>query len=146
MPSFFLKETAPPETYPLPLHDALPIYGHRRLRSGRWSSRHGRHRRRADRRRPGDRKSNTSGLQSHLNLVCRLFFSRRRRPPRPTLFPYTTLFRSTAIGASGLAAGAAGMGGIAAGLTGVGLALGGAIIARAGVRARRAAMGPGAEP
>src|SRR5207248_6777558 len=28
-------------------------------------------------------------------LFLRLFFSMIRRPPRPTLFPYTTLFRST---------------------------------------------------
>src|ERR1044072_5765257 len=27
-------------------------------------------------------------------LVCRLFFLMIRRPPRSTLFPYTTLFRS----------------------------------------------------
>src|SRR5690242_18439216 len=31
-------------------------------------------------------EEHTSELQSHVNLVC--------RPPRPTLFPYTTLFRS----------------------------------------------------
>src|ERR1044072_7441870 len=29
-------------------------------------------------------------------LVCRLFFLMIRRPPRSTLFPYTTLFRSDA--------------------------------------------------
>src|SRR5690242_1585446 len=37
-------------------------------------------------------EEHTSELQSHVNLVCRLLL---RRPPRPTLFPYTTLFRST---------------------------------------------------
>src|SRR5260370_955912 len=57
-------------------------------------------------------EEHTSELQSHLNLVCRLllekkkkintlfiyifffFFLMIRRPPRSTLFPYTTLFRS----------------------------------------------------
>src|SRR5438034_8799409 len=29
-------------------------------------------------------------------LFCSFFFLMRRRPPRSTLFPYTTLFRSTA--------------------------------------------------
>src|SRR2546425_341901 len=36
----------------------------------------------------------TSELQSLAYLVCRLFFLMIRRPPRSTLFPYTTLFRS----------------------------------------------------
>src|SRR3712207_8498331 len=31
-------------------------------------------------------------------VACGLFFLMIRRPPRSTLFPYTTLFRSTAIG------------------------------------------------
>src|SRR5688500_20277942 len=33
-----------------------------------------------------------------LPLSRRCFFSRTRPPPRPTLFPYTTLFRSLALG------------------------------------------------
>src|SRR3712207_6518980 len=41
-----------------------------------------------------DRKEHTSELQSRQYLVCRLFFLMIRRPPRSTLFPYTTLFRS----------------------------------------------------
>src|SRR5688572_22534660 len=36
-------------------------------------------------------EEHTSELQSQSNLVCRLLLP---RPPRPTLFPYTTLFRS----------------------------------------------------
>src|SRR5438034_1101035 len=36
-------------------------------------------------------EEHTSELQSHSDLVC--------RPPRSTLFPYTTLFRSALIGA-----------------------------------------------
>src|SRR5438132_331748 len=56
-------------------------------------------------------EEHTSELQSHSDLVCRLLLeknksrprrscalslslSRRRRTPRSTLFPYTTLFRS----------------------------------------------------
>src|SRR6185369_817255 len=67
-------------------------------------------------------EEHTSELQSHLNLVCRLllekkpsplrgcatsrrfvcvfFFLMIRRPPRSTLFPYTTLFRSPACGSA----------------------------------------------
>src|SRR3990172_5476610 len=41
-------------------------------------------------------EEHTSELQSRLHLVCRLFFLMIRRPPRSTLFPYTTLFRSEA--------------------------------------------------
>src|SRR5688572_33017370 len=35
------------------------------------------------------------------NSVCFLFFLMIRRPPRSTLFPYTTLFRSLAVPAGG---------------------------------------------
>src|SRR2546425_871847 len=39
-------------------------------------------------------EEHTAELQSLAYLVCRLFFLMIRRPPRSTLFPYTTLFRS----------------------------------------------------
>src|SRR3990172_40044 len=39
-------------------------------------------------------EEHTSELQSRLHLVFHLFFLMIRRPPRSTLFPYTTLFRS----------------------------------------------------
>src|SRR3989338_5282123 len=39
-------------------------------------------------------EEHTSELQSQFHLVCLLFFLMSRRPPRSTLFPYTTLFRS----------------------------------------------------
>src|ERR1017187_8889596 len=39
-------------------------------------------------------EEHTSELQSPMDLLCRPFFLMRRRPPRSTLFPYTTLFRS----------------------------------------------------
>ena len=47
-------------------------------------------------------EEHTSELQSLAYLVCRLlleknFFLMIRRPPRSTLFPYTTLFRSRRI-------------------------------------------------
>src|SRR5690606_42055154 len=32
------------------------------------------------------------------SLLLTIFFSTRRRPPRSTLFPYTTLFRSHVVG------------------------------------------------
>src|SRR5256885_2329363 len=59
-------------------------------------------------------EEHTSELQSPCNIVCRLllekknldcmlslffFFLMIRRPPRSTLFPYTTLFRSHRPGA-----------------------------------------------
>src|SRR3989454_840804 len=43
----------------------------------------------------GRSEEDTAELQSPCKLVCRLFFLMIRRPPRSTLFPYTTLFRST---------------------------------------------------
>src|SRR2546425_489943 len=43
--------------------------------------------------RPGH--SRTSSSQTHSSRTMRLFFLMIRRPPRSTLFPYTTLFRST---------------------------------------------------
>src|SRR5260221_54422 len=65
-------------------------------------------------------EEHTSELQSHSDLVCRLllekkkkyqihatiylllfFFLMIRRPPRSTLFPYTTLFRSLGLGHGG---------------------------------------------
>src|SRR3990172_5356302 len=39
-------------------------------------------------------EEHTSELQSRLHLLFLLFFLMIRRPPRSTLFPYTTLFRS----------------------------------------------------
>src|SRR4051812_40228636 len=39
-------------------------------------------------------EEHTSELQSHVNIVCRLFFLMTPPPPSSTLFPYTTLFRS----------------------------------------------------
>src|SRR5437762_11028622 len=38
-----------------------------------------------------------------LLMRCLLFFLMIRRPPRSTLFPYTTLFRSVRVGAGGFA-------------------------------------------
>src|SRR3954462_8956248 len=99
MPAFFFNDTATTEIYPLSLHDALPIYRAFRRRQellpargpAPHPSRHMESRPRWE--------GHTSELQSHDNLVCRLFFLMIRRPPRSTLFPYTTLFRS--IGPSG---------------------------------------------
>src|SRR2546422_784400 len=46
----------------------------------------------------GDRtEEDKSEIQSRLHIVFRLFFLMIRRPPRSTLFPYTTLFRSLRI-------------------------------------------------
>src|SRR3990167_7568718 len=94
MPSFFFNDTATTEIYTLSLHDALPISSQddefliHRSRRGLTGTR-GRIRSRCVR-----SEEHTSELQSQPNLVCRLFFLMIRRPPRSTLFPYTTLFRS----------------------------------------------------
>src|SRR3990167_5692654 len=95
MPSSFFNDTATTEIYTLSLHDALPIYRNQNnfapaakfsSPSVRWSAFGGtKHR----------SEEHTSELQSQSNLVCRLLFLMIRRPPRSTLFPYTTLFRST---------------------------------------------------
>src|ERR1041385_6744850 len=96
MPSFFFNDTATTEIYTLSLHDALPIYRvppvlHCRERVGTPNMGPESGAPTADR-----SEEHTSELQSRLHLVCRLFFLMIRRPPRSTLFPYTTLFRSIA--------------------------------------------------
>src|SRR3990172_7113007 len=98
MPSSFFKDPAPTEIYTLSLHDALPIC-RRRLGARAPATRRARRGRGAaalDE--PGRSEEHTSELQSRLHLVCRLLFLRIRRPPRSTLFPYTTLFRSAVVG------------------------------------------------
>src|ERR1035438_2281726 len=94
MPSFFCNDTATTEIYPLPLHDALPISASQFLRP-----KPGHHERRfmhlpVAASRKNRSEEHTSELQSLRHLVCRLFFVTIRRPPRSTLFPSTTLFRS----------------------------------------------------
>src|SRR3990167_85475 len=97
MPSFFFNDTATTEIYTLSLHDALPIWCGTACGSmpilGRSSGTI------TPSAPPRGRRSeeHTSELQSQSNLVCRLFFLMIRRPPRSTLFPYTTLFRSGAV-------------------------------------------------
>src|SRR3990172_5422303 len=95
MPSFFFNDTAPTEIFSLSLHDALPIFrlnksGHPRIPC--WRSGLGQL---GVLRRPRS-EEHTSELQSRLHLLCHLFFLMIRRPPRSSLFPYTTLFRSSA--------------------------------------------------
>src|SRR3990167_3863541 len=97
MPSSFFNDTATTEIYPLSLHDALPISGvipkpaisllfmARRISILKKQTIIGRS------------EEHTSELQSQSNLGCRLLFLMIRRPPRSTLFPYTTLFRSPAL-------------------------------------------------
>src|SRR3990172_235677 len=94
MPSFFFNDTAPTEIYPLSLHDALPISGHGRAHRRQGHQRRHRHEAREHRARDARSEEHTSELQSRLHLACPLFFLMIRRPPRSTLFPYTTLFRS----------------------------------------------------
>src|SRR3990172_5605635 len=95
MSSPFFNDPATTEIYPLSLHDALPIYApHEAAQSlpGRLLLTFAREARVEG---PQRSEEHTSELQSRLHLVCRLLFLMIRRPPRSTLFPYTTLFRST---------------------------------------------------
>src|SRR3990167_6950577 len=93
MPFFFFNDPATTEIYPLSLHDALPISMQRLDIIRRFSGEHSvdYHRGKIDGMRS---EEHTSELQSQSNLVCPFFFLMIRRPPRSTLFPYTTLFRS----------------------------------------------------
>src|SRR3990172_8533609 len=94
MPSFFFNDPATTEIYTLSLHDALPIST--RIHSKPEQLSGGEQQRVAIAVALANNRSeeHTSELQSRLQLVCRLFFLMIRRPPRSTLFPYTTLFRS----------------------------------------------------
>src|ERR1051326_7434597 len=94
MAFFFFNYTATTEIYPLSLHDALPIC------SGRACGPDNRPVR-CDRGCFGGRQCDIEIGRAHartpvtfLYLVWRFFFLIIRRPPRSTLFPYTTLFRS----------------------------------------------------
>src|SRR5574341_371917 len=93
MPCFFFKDTATTEIYTLSLHDALPISGSTPPSRPKSQTRSARARSSACRPASGS-EEHTSELQSTTNIVCRVFFLKIRRPPRSTLFPYTTLFRS----------------------------------------------------
>src|SRR3990167_2073053 len=94
MPPFFFNDTATTEIYPLSLHDALPILPEHQEPDRRRLLGPGGVFRPVHPGPQGDRKRHTSELQSPSNLTCPLFFLMIRRPPRSTLFPYTTLFRS----------------------------------------------------
>src|ERR1041384_6733462 len=94
MPSFVFNDTAPTEIYTLSLHDALPI-SFSPIRN--WTDPGPRGRGPRPREcggTPRRSEEHTSELQPLAYLVCRLLFLMIRRPPRSTLFPYTTLFRS----------------------------------------------------
>src|SRR3989338_5243558 len=92
--SFFFNDTATTEIYSLSLHDALPISFWRvspELKQAILEQKGANALEDAQER----SEEHTSELQSQFHLVCPLlFFLMIRRPPRSTLFPYTTLFRS----------------------------------------------------
>src|SRR4030065_123197 len=72
---FFFKDTAPPEIYPLPLHDALPILKPPTKASAGWVARNpptAASGAMAPKIRLRRSEEHTSELQSHLNLLCRL--------------------------------------------------------------------------
>src|SRR3990167_7248398 len=94
MPSFFFNDTATTEIYPLSLHDALPISLAQRTAASTKQISEQIRGVQDESQRAMRSEEHTSELQSQSNLVCRPFFLMIRRPPRSTLFPYTTLFRS----------------------------------------------------
>src|SRR3990167_7001606 len=94
MPSSSFNDTATTEIYALSLHDALPISSSHVTRGTL---------RNVERTQKSHvatwffcvrSEEHTSELQPQSNLLCRLLLLMIRRPPRSTLFPYTTLFRS----------------------------------------------------
>src|SRR3989338_7415750 len=94
MPPFFFNDAATTEIYTLSLHDALPIFGGFVRIFGENRSEQSKQSRDTLRSFSYRLEEDTSELQSQFPPVCRLFFLMTRRPPRSTLFPYTTLFRS----------------------------------------------------
>src|SRR3989304_6049390 len=95
MPSFFFNDTATTEIYTLSLHDALPIFVSDQALEGIAEELSSTELDFCLLVMAPRSEGHTSELQSRLHLVCRLFFLMIRRPPRSTLFPYTTLFRSS---------------------------------------------------
>src|SRR5207249_10640594 len=81
---FLLNHTAPPETYTLSLHDALPILGQHFLTDPRILSRivdaldleHGETVIEIG---PGRSEEHTSELQSRFDLVCRLLLEKKNK-------------------------------------------------------------------
>src|SRR2546430_10017576 len=94
---FFFNDPATPEIYPLPLHDALPIWTQGSRAWSRWPSPSGaRAARRSQRPRrrglasfqrasvrrpplPTRSEEHTSELQSQSNLVCRLLLEKKKK-------------------------------------------------------------------
>src|SRR2546422_5516558 len=104
---FFFNDTATTEIYTLSLHDALPIWTHRRPGRGRTGCRAAcrwcRPRTRRSREGRGCRsEEHTSELQSRLHLVCRLLLEKKkkkseRNSPPDALAPNTELYTPTEI-------------------------------------------------
>src|SRR3990167_8350626 len=93
-PPLFFNDTATTEIYTLSLHDALPIYRRGTCRRCQPQGL-GQCRLRDRSLRSGEDRKSTRLNSSHSQIsYALLFFLMIRRPPRSTLFPYTTLFRS----------------------------------------------------
>src|ERR1022692_1905006 len=92
MPSSFFNDTATTEIYTLSLHDALRSPRRNFDRAVAAATHSPRCAPRGGPRCANRSEEHKSELQSPCNLVCRLLFLMIRRPPRSTLFPYTTLF------------------------------------------------------
>src|ERR1035437_5324790 len=94
MPPFCFNDTATTEIYTLSLHDALPISLLAVADFGVAGGEAGGDQQDQRQREQTRTEEQTPELQSRPDLLCRLFVLMIRRPPRSTLFPYTTLFRS----------------------------------------------------
>src|ERR1043165_7862587 len=93
----FFNDTATPEIYTLSLHDALPISGPPRPgSSGRRCRPPAPRPRRGRESAWGGKRTRRNCSRAALFRVAVSCFLMIRRPPRSTLFPYTTLFRSQA--------------------------------------------------
>src|SRR3990167_7074549 len=95
---FFFNDTATTEIYTLSLHDALPISP---SPPPWWCSCFPSPSSQVFRSLPDRKSTRLNSSHSQISyavfffkILCFSFFLMIRRPPRSTLFPYTTLFRS----------------------------------------------------
>src|ERR1044072_7997616 len=91
---FFFNDTATTEIYTLSLHDALPICNHLRYLARAWDAVRLDGCGSAGGTRWDRERKRLKSRHTDISRMAFSFFLMIRRPPRSTLFPYTTLFRS----------------------------------------------------
>src|SRR5437763_6522551 len=82
--AFFCNAPAPPEIYPLSLHDALPIYGGLNLGSGFLVGGTGPGQGNTIANEEARSEEHTSELQSPMYLVCRLLLEKKKKTSTTT--------------------------------------------------------------